>query len=158
MNLRKNRSKWLPRAGCEGENQGAMESTQTTIRFDGVHCSIVLERIADSVMLLHIRGTDTGELGDAPMKALENWLSDSGSVKFFIDARAVRGASIDVSSEWAAWLNAHRSQLQSITMLTGSKLIQITAEFVRRFAGLNGMMWVCTEPSVFDLALAQARR
>ena len=135
-----------------------MESTQTTIRFDGVHCSIVLERIAPSVMLLQIRGTDTGEFGDAPMKALESWLSDSGSVKFFIDARAVRGASIDVSSEWAAWLNAHRSQLQSITMLTGSKLIQITAEFVRRFAGLNGIMWVCIEPSVFDLALAQARQ
>jgi len=27
---------------------------------------------------------------------------------------------------------------------------------VRRFADLNGIMWVCTEPSVFDLALKQA--
>ncbi|HXS77833.1 MAG TPA: hypothetical protein VN753_16760 [Terracidiphilus sp.] len=141
-----------------GENQNAMGSAQTSVRFEGVHCSIVLERIATSVILLQIRGTDTGELGDAPMRALGDWLADSGPVKFFIDARAVRGASIDVSSEWAAWLNAHRAQLQSITMLTGSKLIQITAEFVRRFAGLNGIMWVCTEPAVFDLALHQAHR
>jgi phage regulator Rha-like protein len=43
-------------------------------------------------------------------------------------------------------------------MLTGNRLIQITAEFVRRFAGLNGIMWVCTEPPVFDLALAQAQK
>jgi len=43
-------------------------------------------------------------------------------------------------------------------MLTGSKFMQVTAEFVRRFAGLNGMMWVCTEPEVFDLALEQVRR
>ena len=43
-------------------------------------------------------------------------------------------------------------------MLTGNKFIQITAEFVRRFAGLNGIMWVCTEPHVFDLALDQAQR
>jgi len=48
--------------------------------------------------------------------------------------------------------------MESITMLTGSKFIQITAEFVRRFARLNGIMWVCTEPAVFDLALEQAKR
>lgn len=135
-----------------------MSPAQTSIQFDGVHCSIVLERLAESVVLLRISGTDTGELGDSPMQALHEWLTDSNPVKFFIDARAVRGASIDVSSEWAAWLNAHRSQLQSVTMLTGSKFIQITAEFVRRFADLNGVMWVCTEPAVFDLALEQAMR
>jgi len=133
-----------------------MTTTQNPIRFDGVHCSIVLERPAKSVVLLRINGTDTGELADAPMQVLNDWLSPTERVKFFIDARAVRGASIDVSSEWAAWLNAHRSQLESVTMLTGSRLIQVTAEFVRRFADLNGIMWVCTEPSVFDLALKQA--
>jgi hypothetical protein len=91
------------------------------------------------------------------MKAIDEWLADSGPVKFFIDARAVRGASIDVSSEWAAWLAAHRPQLKSVTMLTGSRFVQITAEFVRRFADLNGIMWVCTDAAVFDLALEQAR-
>jgi len=133
-----------------------MNTAQNPIRFDGVHCSLVLERPADSVVLLRISGTDTGELADAPMQVLNGWLTSSARVKFFIDARAVRGASIDVSSEWAAWLNAHRSQLESVTMLTGSRLIQVTAEFVRRFADLNGIMWVCTKPTVFDLALKQA--
>ena len=131
---------------------------QSQIRFDGVHCSIVLERPAESVILLRISGTDTGELGDAPMQGLNEWLGSGGPVKLFIDARAVRGASIDVSSEWASWLNEHRGDLESITMLTGSKLIQITAEFVRRFAELNGKMWVCTEAAVFDMALEQAQR
>lgn len=135
-----------------------MTSLQDSLRFEGVHCNISLERPAESVILLQISGTDTGELGEAPMRALHEWLASSEPVKLFIDARAVRGASIDVSSEWAAWLSEHRGQLQSITMLTGSKFIQITAEFVRRFADLNGMMWVCTEPAVFDLAVEQARR
>jgi hypothetical protein len=135
-----------------------MASAQTSLRFDGVHCGIVLEQPAASVILLRISGTDTGELGDAPMRALNDWLADSGPVSFFIDARAVRGASIDVSSEWAAWLSAHRSQFRSVTMLTGSRFIQITAEFVRRFADLNGIMWVCTESAVFDLALDQSLR
>ena len=135
-----------------------MNLAETSLRFDGVHCSIVLERAADSVIVLRISGTDTGELGDVPMRTLNKWLATSGQVSFFIDARAVRGASIDVSSEWAAWLKAHREQLRSVTMLTGSRYIQITAEFVRRFADLNGIMWVCTEPGVFDLALEQAKR
>jgi hypothetical protein len=135
-----------------------MSLAQTSVRFEGVHCSIALERVATSVVLLRISGTDTGELGDAPMQALNGWLAGPEPVKFFIDARAVRGASIDVSSEWAAWLNAHRAQLRSVTMLTGSTFIHITAEFVRRFADLNGIMWICTAPAVFDLALEQARK
>jgi hypothetical protein len=135
-----------------------MSPAHTSLRFDGVHCSIVLERLADAIVLLRISGTDTGELGDAAMRALDGWLASCGPAKLFIDARAVRGASIDVSSEWAAWLKEHRIQLQSITMLTGSKFIQVTAEFVRRFADLNGIMWVCTEPAVFDLAIEQAQR
>ena len=43
-------------------------------------------------------------------------------------------------------------------MLTALRFVQITAEFVQRFAELNGVMGVCTEPALFDLALAQARK
>lgn len=135
-----------------------MFSAPSPICFDGAHCSIVLERPTESVVLLRISGTDTGEFRNIPMQALDDWLTPLTPVKLFIDARAVRGASIDVSSEWAGWLSAHRDQLTAVTMLTGSRLIQLTAEFVRRFADLNGIMWICTEPEVFDLALSQALR
>jgi hypothetical protein len=126
--------------------------------FEGAHCEVLLEQFSETLILMKLRGMDTGELRDAPMKALDEWLSGLNPVKFFIDARNVRGASIDVSSDWAAWFNANRERFESITMLTGSKFIQVTAEFVRRFAGLDGVMWVCTEPEVFDLALEQAQR
>jgi hypothetical protein len=97
-----------------------------------------------------------GEFGDAPMKALDDWMSGSGPVDFFVDARDVRGASIEVSGDWAAWMSAHRQSLKSVTMLTGSRFVRVTAEFVRRFACLEGIMRICTEPSVFDRALADA--
>jgi len=54
-----------------------MPNSLASMRFEGVHCSIVLERVADAIMLLQISGTDTGELGDAPMKILNEWLSSS---------------------------------------------------------------------------------
>jgi hypothetical protein len=126
------------------------------IRFDGIHCNLILEKPSNRVVVMKIRGTDVGEFGDAPMKALEHWINGSSSVQLFIDARDVRGASIDVSGDWAAWLNAHRSFLEEVTILTGSRFIQITAEFVRRFASLEGSMRICTDPDVFDHALLQA--
>jgi hypothetical protein len=126
------------------------------IRYDGIHCNLLLEQSPNRVVLLRISGTDVGEFGDAPMKALNDWVTGSGPIDLFIDARDVRGASIDVSGEWAGWLNAHKEALRTVTMLTGSRFIQITAEFVRRFASLEGIMRICTEPAVFDRALTQA--
>ena len=127
-----------------------------TLLYEGIHCKFIIEQCPNRVIVLRIIGTDVGEFGDAPMKALTDWVAGMGTIDFFIDARDVRGASIDVSGEWAAWLDAHKESLRTVTMLTGSRLIQITAEFVRRFASLEGIMRICTEPVIFDRVLADA--
>ena len=134
-----------------------MAPAQREIRYDGIHCNFVIQAITPRVVVLRISGTDVGEFGGEPRKALDEWLAASGPVDFFIDARDVRGASIEVSGDWAGWLNARKDRLRSVTMLTGSRFIQVTAEFVRRFAGLEGIMRICTEPAVFDAALSEAR-
>ena len=150
--------KWIAISYGTKDNRKPMATDLESVTFDGVHCAIELRRISHSLILMRMSGSDTGELHDAPMRTLDEWLAHTEAVEFFIDARKVRGASIDVSSDWAAWFTAHREQFKSITMLTGNKFIQITAEFVRRFAGLNGIMWVCTDARVFDLALEQAQK
>jgi hypothetical protein len=126
------------------------------LRYEGIHCTLTIQQPAPNVIVLRISGSDVGEFGEAPMKALDGWLTSGSPVQFFIDARDVRGASIEVSGDWAVWLTASRDSLETVTMLTGSRLIQITAEFVRRFAGLQGAMQICTEPAIFDFALAGA--
>jgi hypothetical protein len=68
--------------------------------------------------------------------------------------RDVRGASIDVSGEWALWPAAHKVQLREIRMLTGSRFVEVTADFVRRFADLEGVMRIYTEAAAFDAELA----
>src|SRR5437868_4823049 len=97
------------------------------LRYEGIHCNLLIERPSDRVVVLKITGTDVGEFGEAPMKALNDWVTGSGPIDFFIDAREVRGASIDVSGEWASWLGAHKEALRTVTMLTGSRFIQVTA-------------------------------
>jgi hypothetical protein len=127
-----------------------------TRHFDGMHCRIWIEPRAQGVVVLRISGTDIGEFGDAPMLAMSDYLSEHGAIELFIDAREVRGASIEVSGEWAAWLSDHREQLRDISMLTGSRFIEVTAGFVRRFAALQGVMKIYTDEAAFDAALAKA--
>jgi len=131
-------------------------SEEREIRYDGVHCNLIIQRFAYRVVVLRISGSDVGEFGEAPMNALNDSVTSSDPIDLFIDARDVRGASIDVSGEWARWLGSRKPGLRTITMLTGSRFIEITAAFVRRFASLEGIMRICNDPAVFDFALAEA--
>ena len=135
-----------------------MKTAGKEIHYEGVHCNLQIHQPSDRVIVMRISGTDVGEFQEAPMKALDAWIADSDPIELFIDARDVRGASIAVSGDWAAWLSAQRPTLQSVTMLTGSRLIEVTAAFVRRFANLEGVMRIYDEPAVFDQALHNALR
>ena len=122
------------------------------VQFAGVHCTLSV-RDYSGVVVMSISGTDIGEFGDAPMLELAKCVDGAGPVELFIDARDVRGASIEVSGEWAEWLRAHKAHLRGINMLTGSRFVEVTADFVRRFAGLQGTMRIYTETAAFDAAL-----
>jgi hypothetical protein len=124
-------------------------------RFQGVHCTMTVRRPAAGVLVLVIEGSDAGELGDAPMRELARDLAGPASVELFVDARATKGATVDVSNDWARWLRGHRQHLQAVHMLTASRYVQLTADLVRRFAELE-MMRVYADPAAFDEALAAA--
>jgi hypothetical protein len=123
------------------------------VEHDGVHCSLAIRRPASAVAVVVLRGSDIGEFADFPMRELAKDLDRYGAIDLFIDARAVRGASIEVSSEWAFWMRTHARHFRQISMLTGSRYIQITAEFARRFVGLGERMKIFTDPVVFEEAL-----
>ena len=126
------------------------------MHFDGVHCDLKVQRFAGGVVVLTISGTHIGEFGGAPMEELKDCLAGYDPIHLFIDARDTRGASIEVNGEWAEWLRANKADIRSISMLTGSRFVEVTAGFVRRFAALQGIMRIYTEPAVFDAALAES--
>ena len=114
-----------------------------------------IERAAATVVVVKISGHDAGELGDEPFRRLDQLLGE-GSFALFIDARGTKGASIEVSNLWARWLRKHRDDLIRIHMLTGSRFVQLTADFVRRFAELGDAMLIYTDPEIFDETLESA--
>jgi hypothetical protein len=125
-----------------------------SVSHEGIHVGLTIIRPEPGVAVIVIRGTDVGEFGDYAMRELGKDLEKFGSLALFIDARAVKSASIEVSSEWALWMSRHREQLTRIAMLTGSRYIQITASFVRRFAGLVDRMQLFTDAAAFDQELS----
>ena len=125
------------------------------INYEGVHCALTIRRPAPGVTVVVLGGSDIGEFGDFPMQELAKDLRRVGALELFIDARAVRGASVEVSKDWALWMRAHRHQLTGISMLTGSRYVQMTALFVRRFADLLHQMRIFTDRDAFDEALAE---
>ena len=125
------------------------------MKYEGVTCGLAIERPGPGVVVIRLTGWDTGEFGDAPMKEVAK---DFGAtpIKLFIDARAVKGATIDVSNEWALWLRANRARFTQVCMLAGSPFIQLTAKFVQRFTDLGELMRIYTDASAFDSALRAA--
>jgi hypothetical protein len=108
-----------------------------------------LRRPVPGVVVLIISGTDVGEHGTAPFAELATDLVGE-PFDLFVDARASRGVTIDVSSEWSRWLAKHKRSLLSIHMLTGSRFVQLTANFVRNFSELGELMRIYTEPAAFE--------
>jgi hypothetical protein len=128
---------------------------ETPRTFEGQHSSIVITRPARHVVVVTITGQDVGEHGDSPLRALDEELR-RGTFSLFVDTRRARGATIDVSNVWAQWLRSHRDHLHQVHMLTGSRFLQLTADFVRRFAELGDAMRIYTDGAAFDEALRAA--
>jgi hypothetical protein len=131
-------------------------NNQAQVLWEGVHCNLAIDRPGARVVVIRLAGWDAGEFGDVPMTELAKDLAKPGLIELYVDARAVKGASIEVSGEWAQWLAKNRSRFAHISMLTGSRFIQLTANFVRRFADLGELMRIYTDPVAFDAALAQS--
>jgi len=121
---------------------------------EGIHCRLAIERPAPAVVVVRLTGWDVGEFGEAPLRELEQYLAERQALELFIDAREAKGATIDVSSEWALWLRKHKDSLQHVSMLTGAPFIRLTAKFVQRFADLGEAMRIYTDARAFDAALA----
>lgn len=125
-------------------------------RFEGVHCTISISRPRFGLVVISLSGRDVGEHGDAPFRALEALIAEHAETELFIDARGGKGAALDVSGAWASWLRQHRARFAHVSMLTGSRFIQLSAELVQRFSGLGESMRLYTDAQAYEEALAEA--
>jgi hypothetical protein len=127
-----------------------------SVTFKDEHCTLSFHRPASGVVVVVLVGNDVGQFGDAPFKELALDLGAAKTTELFIDARGGVAATMDVSSEWAFWLAQHRDSFRHVSMLTGSRFIQLSASFVRKFADLGEVMRIYSDPASFEGALANS--
>jgi hypothetical protein len=129
----------------------------TAIYLEALHTAFTIARPSPQAVVVTITGCDIGELGAAPFRELERQLEAGFLPEIFIDARATRGASVEVSAAWAVWLMRHKQRYRALHMLTGSRLVEVTAAFVRRFTGLGDQMRIYTDAAAFHAACPMSR-
>lgn len=134
---------------------GARNLSANEIVFEGIHCTLTIQRPASGVVLAIFKGPDIGEFGDAPFQELSKDLERGRPIELFIDARECLGPSISVSNEWSQWMCAHRASLHRVNILCGSKFVEFTAKFVRSFTEFGDRMRIYTDQAAFYQALAQ---
>jgi hypothetical protein len=126
------------------------------VAFRSEHGTIVIRRLAPGVVSLAFVGNDVGQFGSGPFQELAQDLAAPGALELFIDARGAVAATMDVSSEWALWLGQNRRSFRHVSMLTGSRFIQLSASFVRKFSDLGDLMRIYTDPAAFEGALSHS--
>src|SRR5689334_3018886 len=88
------------RSGRHGQRRKPMMDRHLSeSAFEGVHCRLAIERPTRRIVVMRLAGWDAGEFGDIPMQELSRDLAIDERIELFIDARAVKGASLQVSSE-----------------------------------------------------------
>src|SRR6187431_2886142 len=129
-----------------------MPGVDPAVILEAQHCRLTIARPRARVVLVTFVGRDVGELGDAPFRELSRDVAGGDPIELFIDARGATGASMDVSGSWAMWLGANRQSFEHVSMLTGSRFIQLTAEFVKSYAALGDKMRLYTDAAAFEAA------
>jgi hypothetical protein len=121
-------------------------------RFDGAIGSVQVQCPRPGVLLMTMRGVDTGELGRAPFNAVEDELT-GGPVEIFIDARHARIESAAVSGEWAMFFHANRARIARVHLLTPPRFPSEHAELVRSYGILEDRMDLVTDAAEFERKL-----
>lgn len=126
------------------------------VLMEGIHGSLSLKRPGPGVVLAIFKGPDVGEFGDAPFRELEKDLAKGESLELFFDAQECPGPSVSVSDQWAQWMSGKRNQLHRVNILSGSRFVEMTANFVRRFTAMGDRLRIYTDREAFYQALKGA--
>jgi hypothetical protein len=125
------------------------------LTWGGVHSTLRIQRPAPGVVFIAMTGTELGEHGDELFAELTKDAA-AGTFELFVDARHSHGIGVEVGSKWARWLATHRASLREVHMLAVSRLVQLTAKFVRNFAALQPTVRIYDDAEAFDGVLARA--
>ncbi len=123
---------------------------KVSTRIENATCEMTIVQLNATSVLLRISGNDIGEFMDVPMRCIDALLSPNVPANLFVDTRETQGVTMTASGAWAAWLEKRRNSFESIHFLASGRYVTVSAQFVRRFSGLEDTMHIYEDPAIFD--------
>ncbi len=134
------------------ENSVAANDATELVSTDG---TFRFTRLAKGAMLVTITGNDTGQFGTKALDEIRLEIMRYGPLELFIDAEQALLVSSEVSQEWTRFFSTSRSQLRRVSVLTGSKLINLTVAIAQHLSNTGNLIQIYSDRELFDGAIAR---
>ena len=113
-------------------------------------CTFVFERLRQGAMLVTISGIDNGQFGTAPLDEIRIELLRHRPLELFIDAQAAVAVAVPVSKEWTHFFSLNREHLVRVSVLVGSKAIELTVAIAQHLSQTGNLMQIYSDRELFD--------
>jgi hypothetical protein len=113
-------------------------------------------RLCPGALLVTIVGNDIGQFGTAALDEIRLEILRYGELELLIDAQLAVIVTPEVSQEWTRFFSSNREQLKRVSVLTGSKLINLTVAIAQHLSYTGNLIQIYSDRELFDAALARA--
>lgn len=113
-------------------------------------------RLGPGALLVTISGSDQGQFGTAALDEIRLEQMRHGPLELLIDAADASLVTPEVSQEWTRFFSSSRDQLKRVSVLTGSKLINLTVAIAQHLSHTGNLIQIYSDRELFDLAMARA--
>jgi hypothetical protein len=120
-----------------------------TIRLQAGDCSFVYRRPRPGALLVTITGMDGGQFGTSTLDEITTALAREGRLELFVDAREAIGAAVSVSDDWTRFFSSHRSSLDRVHVLVGSKVVELTVAMAQHLSRTGNLIQIYSDPEIF---------
>jgi hypothetical protein len=113
-------------------------------------------RITPGALLVSISGNDQGQFGTAALDEIRLEILRHGKLELLIDAEQAELVTVEVSQEWTRFFATTREHLTRVSVLTGSKLINLTVAIAQHLSQTGNLIQIYSDRSLFEVAVAKA--
>jgi hypothetical protein len=120
-------------------------------------CAFTYDRIRPNVLLVTVTGSDKGQFGTATLDEIRLELLRNRPLELFVDASGATAVRASVSREWTEFFSLNREHLKRVSVLVGSKAIELTVAIAQHLSQTGNLVQIYTDRELFDARLAANR-
>lgn len=137
-------------------NVNKQVSTEGDVELESGNGKFVFRRLTAGTLLVTISGSDQGQFGTATLDEIRLEILRHGALELLIDAADAELVTVEVSQEWTKFFATTRPQLRRVSVLTGSKLINLTVAIAQHLSQTGNLIQIYSDRELFEAAKAKA--